>query len=181
MKANDRLVQRELDGALPRAEAAAVGRMVAGDARLGRGAEALRGLDADLKRLVSVERTADRADLQERIVSALPAGLPTRQVRIRPIDLVYALSAVVLVALGYGLLGAAVHTLLEQTVVLVWIVAFGLVGGMGLLLAPGLMRALESNTIGRLISRPVALGAADVLAYRAAGAALVVGAVWLAY
>lgn len=181
MKPNDRLVQRELDGALSRHEAAAVERMVAGDVPLTREAQALRGLDADLKLLTSAQRTADRADLQARIVSALPEGLPVRQVRVRPIDLVYALSAVVLVALGYGLLGAAVHTLLEQTVVLVWIVAFGLVAGMVLLLAPGFMRALESNTIGRLFSRPVAIGAADVLAYRATGAALVVGAVWLAY
>ncbi len=181
MQANDRLVQRELDGALPRAEAAAVERMIAGDAQLNRGAESLRGLDADLKRMAAVERTADRAEFQARIVAALPEGAPARQVRVRPIDLVYATSAVVLVALTYGLLGAAVHTLLEQAVVLVWIVAIGLIGGMAMLLAPGLLRALESNTVGRLFGRPVAIGSADVLVYRAAGAALVVGAVWLAY
>ena len=70
-------------------------------------------------------------------------------------------------------------TLFEQAVVMTWAIGLSLALGMLLLLVPSLLRNAESSLLGTLLRRPVSVGPADVLVYRAVGAALVVGAVWL--
>ena len=181
MNPQQRLLQRDLDGALPRSESAAVAGLAAADPTLTRIKGDLLQLDADLKRMSVLNPVADEADARAQIMAALPLGLPTRHVQVRPIDVVYAMCAVALVVIAYGALAIARHTILEQTAVLVWLVGLSLLAGLALVLAPGFLRSCESGLLARVLGRPVAIGAADALVYRAVGASLVIGGLWLSW
>lgn len=182
MRAEDRLQQRELDRVLPRDESAALAALTASRPDIAHQAAALQALDADLRAMAKPLRTADHdLDLRQRIMARVAQRQPAAQVRVRPLDLVYAASAAVLVFAAYGLTGAAVRTLFEQAVVMTWAIGLSLVLGMLLLAVPSLLRNAESSLLGALLRRPVTVGPADVLVYRAVGAALVVGAVWLTH
>ena len=181
MTPRQRLLQRDLDGALPRSESAAVAGLVAVDPALMRARGELQQLDADLKRMSASLTVAEEAYLRAQIMAALPLGLPTREVQVRPIDVVYAMCAVALVVIVYGTLATARQTILEQTAVLVWLVGFSLLAGSAMVLAPGFLRSCESGFLARVLGRPVAIGAADALVYRAVGASLVIGGLWLTW
>jgi hypothetical protein len=53
--------------------------------------------------------------------------------------------------------------------------------GAALVCAPARLRAGESGLLSRLLGRPVAIGTADAMVYRAVGASLIVAGLWLAY
>ena len=181
MTPQQRLLQRDLDGALPRSESAAVAALAAADPALARVRGDLLQLDADLKRVSAPLPVADEAGVRARIMAALPLGSPARQLHVRPLDAVYAMCAVALVVIAYGSLATASQTILEQTAVLVWLVGFSLLAGLALLLAPGLLRSCESGLWARVVGRPVAIGATDALVYRAVGASLLIGGLWLTW
>lgn len=174
MTPNERLLQRALDGALDRHASAAAEHLDA--PRLA----ALRVLDGGLKELAAPVRE-QRADLQASIVVRLPAHPPQRQVRVRALDLIYAAIAATVVVVTYGILGTAVKSQLQMAIVLSWAVGLSMVAGMALMCMPGLLRAGESGLLSRLLGKPVAIGPADVLVYRAVGASLVVAGLWLAH
>ena len=176
-----RLLQRDLDGALPRSESAAVAGLVAADPALTRARGDLQQLDADLKRMSAPHAVANEVMVRAHIMAALPPGLPTRQVQVRPLDVVYAMCSVALVVIAYGTVATASQTILEQTAVLVWLVGFSLLAGLALVLAPGFLRSCESGFLARVLGRPVAIGAADALVYRAVGASLVISGLWLTW
>ena len=181
MTPQQRLLQRDLDGAMPRSESAAVAGLVAADPALTRVRGDLQQLDADLKQLSAPQTVTDEAFVRAQIMAALPLGLPTRQVQVRPIDMVYAMCVIALVVIAYGTLATASRTILEQTAVLVWLVGFSLLAGLALVLAPAFLRSCESGFLARVLGRPVAIGAADALVYRAVGASLVIGGLWLTW
>ena len=181
MHDRDRLLQRELDGALGPAEASAVRRLTQDEPALARTAKDLHALDADLQALAAPLRMAGTDALQGRVLAGLPSAPPARQVRVRPADVMFTVIIAVLVVTTYGILGTAVSSLIQEAVVLTWLMGLSLAAGLALLVAPGFLRAMESGLMGRLLGRPVAIGPADALIYRGAGAALVVGALWLGF
>jgi hypothetical protein len=181
MTPQQRLLQRDLDGVLSRNESAAVAGLAASDSVLVQTQADLQRLDVDLKTLAPPVAVQDEARFRAQIMAALPAGLPERQLQVRPIDVIYAMCAVALVVIGFGTLATASRTILEQTTLLVWLVGISLVTGLALVVAPGFLRSCESGILGRVLGRPVAIGAADALTYRAVGLSLVVGGLWLTW
>lgn len=186
MRPEDCLQQRELDGVLPRDQAAALVALTCDRPAFAKQLAALQDLDADLRRLAtSVSASGRQAHhdvvLRVAIMERVSNRVPATQVRVRPLDLIYAASAAVLALATYGLAGAAVRTLFEQAVVMTWAIGISLSLGLLLLIAPGFLRRAESGVLGTILRRPVAIGPADVLVYRAVGVALVVGGIWLTY
>ena len=186
MHHDELLQQRELDGVLPRDQSAALAVLTADRSALAQQSIKLQALDADLRSLALTVRTrgqqanhdvALRAAIMERVSQRMPAT----HVRVRPLDLIYATSAAMLALATYGLAGAAVRTLFEQAVVMTWAIGISLTMGLLLLIAPGFLRRAESGMLGTILRRPIAIGPADVLVYRAVGVALVVGGIWLTY
>ena len=91
----NRLVQRDLDGALGPAEAAGVQQMLADQPALAAQAQRLQLLDSKLRELaeplaLTPARVAATATLQERICARLPHTPPVAQVRVRLVDLAVA-------------------------------------------------------------------------------------------
>ncbi len=180
MASVDLLQQRDLDGVLPPDQAAALAALTAGRPELARQAEQLHEVDADLRRVsLSLWTNDHHLALRSAIMAKVAERTPTAQVRVRPLDLVYAMAAAVLVLATYGLAGATVHTLFAQAVVMTWAVGLSLLLGLIMLLIPGLLRQAESSVLGAMMSRPVAIGPVDALVYRAVGLALVIGGIWL--
>lgn len=186
MRSEDRLQQRELDGVLPRDQVAALAVLTSGRPSLAQQSVAMQTLDVDLRTLAAVvsapSRRAEydvvlRGMIMERVANRTPAT----HLRVRPLDIIYAASAAVLALATFGLAGAAVRTLFEQAVVMTWAIGISLTLGMLLLIVPGFLRRAESGMLGSILRRPVAIGPADVLVYRAVGVALVVGGIWLTY
>ncbi len=174
----DLLQQRDLDGVLPPDQAAALAALTAGRPELARQAEHLHEVDADLRRL-SRRHIDHHVALRLAIMAKVAERTPAAQVRVRPLDLVYAMTAAVIVLATYGLAGATIHTLFAQAVVMTWAIGLSLLLGMILLLIPGFLRQAESSVLGAMMRRPVAIGPADALVYRAVGLALVIGGIWL--
>ena len=186
MRSEDRLQQRALDGVLPRDESAALAALMSERPTLAQQSSALLALDTDLRALSSSTLASARqanhdVALRAAIMEGVANRIPATQVRVRPLDLIYAASAAVLALATYGVAGATVRTLFEQAVVMTWAMGISLTLGMLLLLIPGVLRRAESGLLGSILRRPVAIGPADVLIYRAVGMALVVGGIWLTY
>ncbi len=181
MHDHHRLLQRDLDGVLGPAESAAVRHLLADRPELAAQAARLHQLDVGLRVVAQPLRMRAESDaaVHERICASLPSALPVRQLQVRIIDIVFASAVIGMFFVTYGVVGTAVHTIFQQAVVLTWLIGLSLIAGLALLLAPGLLRSLESGALGRLIGRPIAIGPADVLIYRAAGLSLVVGGLWL--
>ena len=186
MRSEDRLQQRALDGVLPRDESAALAALTSERPAFAQHSSALHALDMDLRALSqSVSASARQANhdvvLRASIMERVANRVPATQVRVRPLDLIYAASAAMLALATYGVAGAAVRTLFEQAVVMTWAIGISLTLGMLLLIIPGVLRRAESGLLGTILRRPVAIGPADVLIYRAVGVALVLGGIWLTY
>lgn len=182
MRAEDSFQQRALDGVLPRDQAAALADMVASRPALAQQAAALQALHADLRQMAGQPSAGERQlAVREAIMARVAARVPAPQVRVRPLDAIYAATAAVLVFAAYGLTGATVHTLLEQAVVMTWAIGLSLTLGLLLLIIPSFLRQAESSLLSSLVRRPVTIGPADVLIYRAVGFALVIGGIWLTY
>jgi len=182
MNPESRLQQRELDGVLPRDQVAALAVLTAEQPNLAAQATALLGLDADLRHLAAPLRQLNhdlhvRATIMQRVANRVPVP----HLRLRPLDLVYAAAVAVLAIATYGLAGAAVRTLFEQAVVMTWVIGLSLMLGLLLMIAPGFLRQAESGFLAALMRRPVAIGPADVVIYRAVGVVLVIGGIWLTY
>ena len=182
MRPEDSLQQRALDGVLPRDQAAALAEMVAGRPALAQQAAALESLHADLRLVAGQPPPSERQiAAREAIMARVVARVPATQVRVRPLDVIYAATAAVLVFAAYGLTRATVHTLFEQAVVMTWAIGLSLSLGLLLLIIPGFLRRAESSLLSSLVRSPITIGPADVLIYRAVGLALVVGGIWLTY
>ncbi len=182
MRFEDSLQQRALDRVLPRDQAAALAEMVASRPAMAQQAMALQALDADLRQVAGHQPASVRQiAVREAIMARVAARVPTTQIRVRPLDVIYAATAAVLVFAAYGLTGATVHTLFEQAVVMTWAIGLSLALGLLLLIIPSFLRQAESSLLSSLMRRPITIGAADILIYRAVGLALVVGGIWLTY
>ena len=186
MHSEDRLQQRELDGVLPRDQVAALAALTSERPSLAQQSFAMHTLDADLRTLAAVVSTPSRraehdVALRGLIMERVANRTPATHLRVRPLDVIYAVSAAVLALVTYGFAGAAVRTLFEQAVVMTWAIGISLTLGMLLLIVPAFLRRAESGMLGSILRRPVAIGPADVLVYRAVGVALVVGGIWLTY
>ncbi len=97
------------------------------------------------------------------------------QARVTPVELVYAILLVVLVGFGFGLVGN-----LSSNPLLHFVVAVGsLIAGIALFALAGLIRRMEAGLLGHFLHRPIVVGPADLLVYRAIGIGLVIGGVWL--
>lgn len=180
MHDHHRLLQRELDGALGAAEAAGVRQLVADRPDLAQQADRLQRLDADLRGLAQPLSSVTAATvLQERICASLPLSPPIAQVSFRLVDLGFAAAVAAMLFVTYGVVGTAARNLFQEAVLLTWMMGLSLIAGLAMVLVPGFLRSLESGVLGRLIGRPIAIGPTDVLVYRAAGFALVVGGLWL--
>ncbi len=169
----ERLLQQTLDGYADPARSAAAEHL--NPAQL----EALRRLDAALKSRADQPLRVARDVVVARIVAALPTTAPAAQVRVRPVDALVAVLAATILVMVYGMVATVSQTILAQTLWLAWAVGLSLVVGLALLVVPGLLRSWESGLFHRLLGRPIAIGPADVLIYRAVGAGLVLGGIWL--
>jgi hypothetical protein len=169
----ERLLQRTLDGMADPARSAAAEHL--DPAHL----EALRRLDAALKVRAEPRQRVAPEVVVARIVAALPATAPAAQVRVRPVDILVAVLAATVLAMVYGMVATVSQTILAQTMWLAWAVGLSLGLGLVLLVLPGVLRSWESGLFHRLLGRPIAIGPADALIYRAVGAGLVIGGIWL--
>jgi hypothetical protein len=188
MRHQDSLQQRALDGVLPCEQAAGFAEMVASRPALAEQAAALQALDADLRRVTNAaqstrgeQRNADHVRLRQAIMARIAARVPASQVRVRPLDVIYASAAAILVFAAYGLTRATVQTLFEQAVVMTWAIGLSLTLGLLLLILPSFLRRAEASLLRTVMRRPITIGPADILIYRAVGMALVVGGIWLTY
>lgn len=177
MDARERLVQRYVDGVCNRAEAAAVESMTAQDPALAGRLSALRRLDGLMQartRCLPVPR--DREDLIAAIVDALPSQSPARQTSLAVGQIVGVAAAVAFVAVAAGLARSSpLRQLLDLTLVSSLAIILGLV--FVLLARP--LRDAEGQIFGRLLRRRVRLNAADVVATRVVGIAVILGGLYV--
>jgi hypothetical protein len=189
MRPEESLQQRALDGVLPREQAAGLAGMLASRPALAQQAAALQALDADLRQISQntavltseAHSEVGQLRLRQAIMARVATRVPASQVRVRPLDVIYAAAAAVLVFAAYGLTRATVQTLFEQAVVMTWAIGLSLTLGLLLLILPSFLRRAEASLLRTVMRRPIAIGPADILIYRAVGMALVVGGIWLTY
>ena len=175
MRHEDQLIQRRIDGDLSPQEAAAMERAAQDRPDIALRLHALRALHADIGALAKPLSADSHHALHARILHKVPAGRPKVYARIRPIDLVTAGVALGLIVLSYALCGSMVRGSLS--VLLIACISF--VGGLLVLILASMLRRLEAGLISRLIGRPIAIGPADLLVYRAVGVGLAIGGLLL--
>ena len=173
MRHDDHLLQRLIDGDLSPHEAAAMDQAAHDRPELAAHLRALRALHADLGATARPMSADDHHVLHARIVQRLPATKPVVYARIRAFDLVTATIALALVITAYALCGSMVHG--SGSLVVLAVACMSFVGGAMVLVMAGMLRRLEAGLFARLFGRPVAIGPADLLVYRAVGIGLAIG------
>ncbi|MFW5830579.1 MAG: anti-sigma factor family protein [Planctomycetota bacterium] len=172
MNDRERLLQRYVDGELDRDAMRSCEALLAGDPELAERLAAWECTGSDYRALHRhVPGSAEQR--VARIMEDLPQAVPARTSAWSLVDLIYLGVVVIMIGLGFGLL-AEMPRLLPLSLVMVGSL---LVGGMLLLLAEPL-RQVETSLMTRLLRRRVPVRGADVLVVRAAGVALIIGAIW---
>jgi hypothetical protein len=175
MSDRDLLLQRLIDGRLSPAEAAALERTAQDDAAFAERYRLLQTLHQDLAAAASPLDGDAHHRLLDRIVQHLPAAKPQVYARVSPFDLVLAVSVLGCVAVAIG----AVGSLVRGGVALLAAACISVTVGMLMLALAGMLRRVEAGVLRRLIGRPVTVGPADVLVYRAVGVGLALGGLYL--
>lgn len=177
MDHRDLLIQRYVDGCCDRAEAAVVEAwLAAGDPQVRQRIEAAQRLH---RLLLAESRQApglDREDLAQRIIAAVPLTPPVRSPRIGVGQILAAALVVACVGLVAGLASQDPFRRLLDLALIAWC-AMGL--GFAILVLARPLRRLENCVMSRLLRRQIALNSADVLVYRVAGLAVVIGGLYL--
>jgi hypothetical protein len=170
-------LQRLLDGELSAREASAMDEALLRSPE--RAAEHL--AHTRLHQLLLAQRSALALQHHQALLTAiterLPAGRPAAYSQVRPLDILVAVSVFAVIGLGYGIIG----TLMHGSLVLVGLAVISVVIGCCLVLMAGMLRRIETGFLNRLLRKPISIGPADALVYRAVGIAFAVGGIWLTH
>jgi len=167
------LIQRYQDGRLDRSQAAGLDRILDQDKDLRKDLARLGELDELLR-----DRPlpgGDRHDLLARIRAELPGEAPARRASMTLGQLGVLAAVLAIMVLIYGL-ADSVGDLVNLG--LLAVLSTGL--GIGFIVAARPLRALEVGLQSRLLHRRIRITGGDLMTYRAIGAAMVLGAIWLA-
>ncbi|MBA2480786.1 MAG: hypothetical protein H0V44_08995 [Planctomycetes bacterium] len=169
--------QRLIDGELTAGEAAGTERSLRDRPQLAAEHQAL----ADLHRAMTAgARPLDPQHhhaLLARITEHLPDHRPAAYASLRPADILYTTVVLISIGMGYGLVG----TFMGQSFLVVAFAAISVVIGCLMIIMAGMLRRAESGILSQLLRKPVVIGPADALVYRAAGLGLALGGIWLSY
>jgi anti-sigma factor RsiW len=169
--------QRLLDGELNAGEASAIERSLRDRPDLAAEHQALSGLH---RAMTAAARPIDperHHALLARITERLPDHRPAAYASLRPADILYTTMVLISIGLGYGLVG----TFLHQSLIVVAFAVVSVVVGCLMIVLASMLRRAESGILSQLLRKPVVIGPADALVYRATGLGLAVGGIWLTY
>jgi anti-sigma factor RsiW len=171
MHESHRQLQRYLDGELDIESARSIEALLATDEALRRQASRLERLEGDFR---SVGRQGREPEEHlGAILARLPAGRPIRQGGYRLVELVTAASLMISIWMVYAIM-AQLPGLMPLSMVMMGSLV---VGALFMLLAEPL-RYAEVGLLSRLLRQRLSVGQADVLVVRAAGLAIILGAIW---
>lgn len=182
MEANERSIQRLIDGELQSAEAQAVQRMLEQNAVLKQQFEAEQAFD---ELLLNAAQYVDDDGQHQRIQSimeAVPHSAPLRKASFSIAQLAFVAILVVAIVGSYALAGSSnIGDIIPVSLITI---SSLVLGSLLLFMARPLQRLVRggkaaSNLSARFLRQRLSVGQADVLAYRCAGIAIILGGAYL--
>ena len=175
MDAQQQLIQRYLDGACDAAEAATAQKLLESKPELRQQEE----LHSDLAGLWQARqatlRPSDQDELAESIMNALPKQAPEAEPMLSIANMAMLFIMLSIIGLTFNLVGTF-GDLLNLSLIAALSCGVGII--LTALARP--LRQAEASLFDRLLSKRVSISQMDVITYRVAGIALVIGAAWLA-
>ena len=178
MHAQDLTLQRYLDGELKSAEAQAVKAMLDNKPSLRETYEQEHAFD-ELLYDVSNYTSDDEQHLAiANIMGALPSSAPARKATFSIAQIACASVLIILIACTYGLAGNSdISSIIPMSVI-----TFGsLIIGSLLIFMARPLRRMRASITARLLDQRFNIGQADVLVYRCAGLAIILGGAYLMF